>query len=408
MLARTESACLVIADIAGYSGYLAGVELDHAQDILADLVGTVVGALRPAFKLAKLEGDAAFVYVPAATVDGPGLRDVIERCYFAFQRRVRDIRQASACECNACVRIPGLDLKFVAHHGLVARQRMAGSEELVGSDVVVVHRLLKNRISEELGVPAYVFYTNTLVGAMGLAEPAAAGMHEYREDFESVGVVEGWVDDLAVAWEAEQGRGRTRVSDEDALAVITIPAAVPRAILWEWATSPARRIRWTAGMTDVVEETAAGRRGVGTVNHCVHGKDVTIEEVLDWVPPEYVTKRIKTPFRGVPRIVITMELIERGPEQTDLVQRVARPRSIKDRLILQAMEGQFRKAVMHDSASLIELAAADARERAAGRAEEPGVPAGTARHLSEPVVAASGSIAYLPDESATDVGQDTR
>ena len=61
MLARTEPACLVIADIAGYSGYLAGVELDHAQDILADLVGTVVGALRPSFKLAKLEGDAAFV-----------------------------------------------------------------------------------------------------------------------------------------------------------------------------------------------------------------------------------------------------------------------------------------------------------------------------------------------------------
>jgi class 3 adenylate cyclase len=46
---RTEPACLVIADIAGYTGYLAGVELDHAQDILADLIDTVVGALRPTF-----------------------------------------------------------------------------------------------------------------------------------------------------------------------------------------------------------------------------------------------------------------------------------------------------------------------------------------------------------------------
>ena len=44
---------------------------------------------------------------------------------------------------------------MVAHHGSVARQRMAGREELVGSDVVVVHRLLKNRIAEDLGVPAY-------------------------------------------------------------------------------------------------------------------------------------------------------------------------------------------------------------------------------------------------------------
>jgi hypothetical protein len=398
MLARTEPACLVIADIAGYSGYLAGVELDHAQDILTDLVDTIVGALRPSFKLAKLEGDAAFVWVPAATVDGPGLQDVIDRCYFAFQRRIRDIRQASTCECNACVRMPGLDLKFVAHHGLVARQRMAGREELVGSDVVIVHRLLKNRVSDELGLPAYALYTKALVGAMGLGDPAAAGMREYRETFDSVGEVAGWVVDLAAAWDEERRRERTKVTAEDALAVITIPAAVPRDILWEWATSPARRIGWTSGMTEVVEDLHAGRRGVGTVNHCVHGKDVTIEEVLDWVPPEYVTKRIKTPFRGVPRIVITMELIARGPDQTDLVYRVARPRSVKDRLILQTMEGQFRASVKRDGASLIELAAADARERAAGRAAEPDVPATTARHLSAPVSAAGGPIAYLSDD----------
>lgn len=398
MLARTEPACLVIADIAGYSGYLAGVELDHAQDILADLVDTVVGALRPAFKLAKLEGDAAFMWVPTDTVDGPALLDGIERCYFAFQRRIRDIRQASTCECNACSRIPGLDLKFVAHHGAVARQRMAGREELIGSDVIVVHRLLKNRVGEDLGVPAYALYTEALVGSMGLDDPAAAGMHPYRETFESVGEVAGWVTDLGAAWEAERHRVRTKVTDDEALAVITIPAAVPREILWEWTTSPARRIRWTSGMTEVTEDLANGRRGIGTVNHCAHGKSVSIEEVVDWVPPEYETKRVNTGIRGVPRILITTELIARGPGQTDLVYRVARPRSLKDRLILQAMEGQFRSAVVRDGATLIELAAADAAERAAGRDAEPDVPASTARHLSTPIAAAGGPVADLPDD----------
>jgi len=393
MLARPEPACLVIADIAGYSGYLAGVELDHAQDILADLVGVIVSALRPAFRLAKLEGDAAFVYVPATTVDGPGLRDVIEHCYFAFQRRIRDIRQASTCECNACVRMPGLDLKFVAHHGLIARQRMAGRDELVGSDVVVVHRLLKNRVAESLDLSAYVLYTDALVRAMGFDDPPAAGLREHRESFESVGEVVGWVTDLGAAWEEERQRQRIKISDDEALAVITIPAAVPRGILWEWATSPARRIRWGSGMTDVVEDLVGGRRGVGTVNHCMHGKNVSIEEVLDWVPPEYETKRVNTGFKGAPRIIITMELIERGPDQTDLVYRVARPRSLKDRLILQAMEGQFRTAVVRDSATLIELAAADAAERAAGRATEPDVPASTTRHLS----ANGGPIVYLSE-----------
>ena len=58
MLAAAQPTCFLIADISGYTGYLVDVELDHAQDILADLVGAVVTALRPSFRLAKLEGDA--------------------------------------------------------------------------------------------------------------------------------------------------------------------------------------------------------------------------------------------------------------------------------------------------------------------------------------------------------------
>ncbi len=388
MLAKTEPACLVIADIAGYSGYLAGVELDHAQDILADLIDTVVDALRPPFRLAKLEGDAAFVYQLAESVDGPGLRDVIEGCYFAFQRRVRDISQASMCECNACVRIPGLDLKFVAHHGRVAFQRMAGMEELVGSDVVLVHRLLKNRVGEDLASSAYVLYTAALVREMGPDDPAAAGMIEHLETFESVGEIEAWATDLRAAWQAEQVRGRTKVTDEDALMVVTIPGAVGREILWEWATSPARRMLWTTGMTEVDEKTVDGRRGVGTVNHCAHGKDVSIEEILDWVPAAYETKRVTMVGKGVPPITVTMELVERGPDQTDLVYRMARPRSAEDQRVLEAIGEQLRPVLMRDGAILIEMATADARERVTAGGREPDVPISAARHLSEPMTAA--------------------
>ena len=40
MLPKPELACFVIADISGYRSFLAGVELDHAQDIIADLMDT--------------------------------------------------------------------------------------------------------------------------------------------------------------------------------------------------------------------------------------------------------------------------------------------------------------------------------------------------------------------------------
>ena len=74
MLPKPELACFVIADISGYTSFLAAAELDHAQDIIADFMDTVVKALRPPFRLAKFEGDAAFVYASAEKVDGSSCR----------------------------------------------------------------------------------------------------------------------------------------------------------------------------------------------------------------------------------------------------------------------------------------------------------------------------------------------
>ena len=105
MLPKPELACFVIADISGYTSFVSGVELDHAQDIIADIMDTLVRALRPPFRLAKFEGDAAFVYAVADKVDGSLLQDSIEQAYFAFRRRLRSIKQANSCECQACSRM---------------------------------------------------------------------------------------------------------------------------------------------------------------------------------------------------------------------------------------------------------------------------------------------------------------
>ena len=181
VLPAAERTCFLIADISGYTGYLADVELDHAQDILADLIGTVVTALRPNFRLAKLEGDAAFTYMKAEKVDGSILLDTIERCYFGFRRRRRDVRQATSCDCNACAQIPDLDLKFVVHHGLAMRQKVAGREELLGSDVIVAHRLLKNDVVEKLGMNAYALLSQACIEASDI-DPAELAMRAAHGD----------------------------------------------------------------------------------------------------------------------------------------------------------------------------------------------------------------------------------
>jgi len=213
-LRQAEEGCLAMADISGYTAYLAGSELDHAQDVLADLTETVVNALAPPMRLSKLEGDAAFVYAPGVQIDASMLLDTVEATYFAFRRRQDAIDRATSCECNACVLIPRLDLKFVAHHGRFVRQRVAGSEELSGSDVIVVHRLLKNTVAESLGHAAYAFYTDSMVAAMSVS-PEVLGWQRHGEEVADIGPVQGWVADLHAAWAAERERRRVKISPEE-------------------------------------------------------------------------------------------------------------------------------------------------------------------------------------------------
>ena len=126
MLREPQEGCLAIGDISGYTGLLADTELEHAQDALRDLIRTVVDRLRGPFRLAKLEGDAAFVYSPVVRIDGSLLLDTLESAYFAFRRRLDAISRATTCECNACIRIPSLNLKFVTHHGRFVVERLYG------------------------------------------------------------------------------------------------------------------------------------------------------------------------------------------------------------------------------------------------------------------------------------------
>ena len=330
MLATAQPTCFLIADISGYTGYLADVELDHAQDILADLIGAVVTALRPNFRLAKLEGDAAFTYAPIEHIDGSMLLDTIERCYLGFRRRRRDVRQATSCECDACMRIPDLDLKFVVHHGAAIVQKVAGRQELLGSDVIVVHRLLKNEVVERLGVSAYAILSQACIDASDI-DPAALGMQQHTETYDRIGDVAVWVHDLERRWQEEEARTRVRVSPDESILTVSVSTNVPPQVAWEYLTTPGQRMTWQPWVTEVeIKGATGGRRGLGSANHCMHGTDAVIEEILDWRPYDYVTDRTIVATPGGPvKVLHTVEL-EPGPAGTTIHFRFGAPKTRRE------------------------------------------------------------------------------
>ena len=371
MLSAAQPTCFLIADISGYTGYLADVELDHAQDILADLVGAVVTALRPNFRLAKLEGDAAFTFMTAEKVDGSMLLDTIERCYFGFRRRRRDVRQATSCECNACVRIPDLDLKFVVHHGAAIHQKVAGRQELVGSDVIVVHRLLKNDVVEKLGFEAYALISQTCIAASDL-DPAALGMLAHTETYERIGDVPAWAHDLERRWQEEEARGRIRVSADESILDLSIPTDVPPQVAWEFLTKPGQRMTWQPWVTEVtVKGTTGGRRGPGSANHCMHGKDAVVEEILDWRPYDYVTDRtiLDTPT-GPVKVLHTIEL-EPVASGTIIHVRFAAPKTKREKALMEHIGPAYGAALESAIPTLITQLNDALAAREADRGPEP-------------------------------------
>ncbi len=345
MLSDSQPTCFLIADVSGYTGYLADVELGHAQDILADLIGAVVTALRPGFRLSKLEGDAAFTFAPVDKVDGSALLDTIERCYFSFRRRRRDVRQATSCECQACARIPDLDLKFVVHHGAAVLHRVAGRQELLGSDVVVAHRLLKNDVVQTLGVDAYALISQQCIDASDL-DPAALGMRSHTETYERIGDVPTWVHDLEGRWQEEDARARVRVRPDEAILTVSSATQVPPQVAWDFLTRPRQRMTWQPWVTEVaVKGATGGRRGPGSANHCKHGKDAVIEEILDWRPYDYVTDRtiLETPG-GAVKLLHTVEL-EPTESGTTIHFRFGAPRTRREKEVMATIGPAYGQAL---------------------------------------------------------------
>jgi hypothetical protein len=146
-------ALLVIADIGGYTKFMRvhRINLAHAQYIVAQLLEAVIDGAEPRLELAKLEGDAAFFY--ALLPEGRSKKDdvadlgkIVASIRRAFLAKRIELETDRVCTCDSCVQAGQLKLKFVAHVGEVAFQKVKRYTELAGVDVIFVHRLLKNSV----------------------------------------------------------------------------------------------------------------------------------------------------------------------------------------------------------------------------------------------------------------------
>lgn len=319
------SGALLIADITGYSVYLRDSELVHAQGVLASLLELLVDNTRPPLAVSKLEGDAVFSFgLGTAVPGGQVFLELVESAYVAFRRALEQMVTNTSCECNACANIATLDLKFFIHFGEFVVTHVAGHEELQGSDVNLAHRLLKNSVVSSTGLRAYAFITAAAAAALGLGE-LTGSMVAHSEQYDDIGVVPGWVHDLAPVWEARRSERAFDLFAAEALLEVVTKIDLPVEVVWSYLLDPRFRSTLIGSDRQEIEGTRNGRVAADTVYVCYHGDRIVTQVVLEVVPFEAMVTRDLTPLPGGATYVLLEYRLERVGHRTRLIQRMARP-----------------------------------------------------------------------------------
>ncbi len=295
-MSATQEGYLLIADITGYTMYLSQSELDHAQEILSALLELLLDHTRPPLIVSRTAGDAVISYGLADHfVQGQTFVEMIENTYIAYRRAIEQMVHNNNCQCRACRNIASLDLKFFVHYGAFALQHITDHEELVGSDVNLIHRLLKNHVTEQAGLRAYTLYTGAALRQLGI-EDMRAVLIPHSETYDYLGEVQVWLQDMQPVWVKKQAEQRITIPPDQVLARESVDLATPPELAWDYLIQPEFRKTLMGADRNEVIQRAHGRIAPGSAYHCYHGKMVLQQMILEWQNIERIVTQDKMPY----------------------------------------------------------------------------------------------------------------
>ena len=269
---------LVLADISGYSTFVTQTEVDHSWSILHELLDTMVRSLAGRMDVSQVEGDAILFISGLSTAE---VIESLEGTFVAFHRRLRDMQAVTTCPCSACANIGILKLKFVVHHGKFSRQRLGNVEQLHGADVIIPHRLLKNKVPSK----EYVLVTDAVL--QRLPDDVQRRFTPHAEEFD-VGPISGGYEEIGYLWDLAQAAERKRVLPEEAFLNSEVTVDAPFAAVYKRMLRPEVMERYL--FSDNVE-AIPGARGedLGAEFHCHHGGSMVSMRVVSLDPEREIT-----------------------------------------------------------------------------------------------------------------------
>ncbi|KAA5549176.1 DUF2652 domain-containing protein [Adhaeribacter rhizoryzae] len=143
---NTQPALIFIPDISGFTKFVNETGLETSRSLIADLLEIIIEANILDMSLAEIQGDAILFYRLGPP---PTVQEVINQCkqiFIDFQNYLKIVERDQGSEAGASLSDSRLTLKVVVHYGRLSITQIREHIKLMGKNVIIAHRLLKNNI----------------------------------------------------------------------------------------------------------------------------------------------------------------------------------------------------------------------------------------------------------------------
>jgi hypothetical protein len=182
------SATILIPDISGFTEFMTTTELAHSSLAINILIDSIIDAVGEEYEVSEIEGDAVLLIRKGPAPTKNEILNICLKIFNAFHFKRKWLQQYTICPCGACQAITNLTLKFVVHHGPLAEIKVGRFIKQSGTEMIVAHRLLKNRIDNN----EYLLMTEKLLEQAGdnVTETAEMEWITSSEEYASIGKID--------------------------------------------------------------------------------------------------------------------------------------------------------------------------------------------------------------------------
>jgi len=261
---------LFIPDITGFTEFVNNTEIEHGQHIISELIEKIIDSNELDLEISEIEGDAVLFY---KTNDVPHLKEIYnqaKRMFLTFHSHLKLYDSQRICQCGACSSASRLSIKFIVHSAEIGFTNIKNHKKPFGSDIVLLHKLLKNNVSYK----EYMLFTHEYLqdNKDEINELSAVEFEDGVSDYDNIGLVDYRYFSMSDLYKEVPAPPPVELPKKMKDPIVNEHVFdLPILEAYEYLSNFELKLKWNTGVSDFQYEEGKVNR-IGTKHICVFEK----------------------------------------------------------------------------------------------------------------------------------------